>query len=172
MDAVWETARDFLSLESQRNSRAGLCLRGRDDLSEEVISWGRRAKNEILTIEDALQVAARSDVRTAAIRGTGNGRIRALAAVGLHQSGNDGRFIWLPGLFALQGICSVGDILEKSGIERVCTLDEVDLLVTDLVELDPWTRPVLRNGQATLLVEQKKRGWVILAKERIKEISS
>ena len=172
MEAVWETARDFLSLESERSSNAGLCLCQWDAVNRDVIAWGRRAKEELLTAEAAQQSAARSSVRMAAIKGLGIGVIGALAAVGLHREGNDGRFVWLPGLFELQGSCSVEDIFERSGIDRICTLEEVELPIGEAVEISPWTRPLLRNGQATLFVERKKRGWVVLNKEQLKDLSN
>jgi hypothetical protein len=172
IEGVWETARDFLSFESERGSNPGLCLSRWDNVSQDVIAWGRRAKEELLTMEDAQGVASRSRVRMAAIKGEGTGVIGALAAVGLHRQGNDGRFVWLPGLFTLQGTHSVGDIFDKSGIDRVCTLEEVELPIGDIVEVGAWVRPVLRNGQATLYVEQKKDGWVVLDKEHVKNLSS
>ncbi len=171
VEGVWETARDFLSFESERGSNAGLCLCQNESVKQEVIDWGHRAKEEVLKLEEAQQVASRSNVRAAIIKGNGTGLIGALAAVGLHREGNDGRFVWLPGLFDLQGACSVGDIFKKSGIDRVCTLEGVELPITDIVEVGAWTRPMLRNGEATLFVERKKNGWVVLDKEHVKELS-
>ncbi len=172
MDALWEFARDYLALECERHSNPGLCIGPSDGLSHEVMSWGRRAKSEVLTVEEAQQVAAKARLRLVQIAGNGSGMIGALAAVGLHHEGNDGRFIWLPGLLDLQGTCSVRDILERSAIDRVCSLEHAELPIDELVELTEWTRPLLRDGQATLYVEQKKERWAVLDKERIKELSS
>lgn len=172
MDGVWETTRDFLALESDPRSNAGLCLSRWDAVSHDVVVWGARAKKEILTLEEAQQVAVKAHVRVEGLKGSGAGVIGALAAIGLHREGNDGRFIWLPGLFGLEGTFSVGEIFERSAVDRVCTLDEVELPIRELVELGSWTRPLLRHGQATLFVEEKKRGWTVLDKEQVKELSS
>ena len=172
MEGVWETARDFLALESERHSNVGLCLSRWDAVSQELIAWGRRAKTEVLSVEDAEQLATKAHVRTAALRGNGLGLIGALAAIGLRRDGNDGRFLWLPGLLQLQGKHSVAEIFETSAIDRVCSLDEVELPMGELVEMGEWARPVLRNGQATLYVEEKKHGWFVLDKEHVKELSN
>ncbi len=171
-EGVWETTRDFLALESDPKSNTGFGMSRWEGISHDVIDWGHRAKKEVLTLEDAQGIAAKAHVRTTAVRGTGAGVIGALAAIGLHREGNDGRFLWLPGLPELQGKYSVGEIFERTAIDRVCTLDGVPLPIHDLVEIGDWTRPVLRNGQATLYVEEKKHGWAVLGKERVKELSS
>ncbi len=172
MDGVWETTRDFLVLESDPRSNPGLCLSRWEAVGHDVVTWGGRAKKEILSLEEAQQVAAKAHVRVEGLKGSGAGVIGALAAIGLHREGNDGRFIWLPGLSGLEGRFSVGEIFERSAVDRVCTLDEVELPIRELVELGSWTRPILRNGQATLYVEEKKHGWTVLGKEQVKELSS
>ncbi len=139
MEGVWETTRDFLALESAPGSNAGLCLSRWESVSHEVIVWGQRAKKEVLTLEDAQATATRAHVRFAALKGSGVGVIGALAAIGLHREGNDGRFLWLPGLPDLQGKFSVGEIFERTAIDRVCTLEGVELPIDALVEIGDWT---------------------------------
>ena len=172
LEAVWETARDFLALRSDRRSNAGMCLSEWDAVSPAVMSWGHRAKTEIVTLEEAVKVAAQAGVRCAGLKGSGAGVIGSVAAVGLHRDGNDGRFVWLPGLLELHGRYAVADILARTAIDRVCSLEHVDLPIHELVELGEWTRPVLRDGQATLYVEKKKHGWSVLDKDHVKDLSS
>ncbi len=172
MEGVWETSRDFLALESDPASNPGLCLTRWESVGHEVVEWGHRAKKQVLTLEDAQATATKAHVRSAGLRGNGAGLIGALAAIGLHREGNDGRFLWVPGLPELQGRYSVGEIFERTAIDRVCTEDGVPVPIAELVEIGEWTRPVLRNGQATLYVEQKKHGWAVLGKQRVKELSS
>ncbi len=172
MEAVWETARDFLVLRSHRHSHAGMCLGEWDSVGPDVIAWGHRAKTEIVSLEEAAKTAAKAGLRCAGLKGSGGGAIGALAAVGLHREGNDGRFVWLPGLLELRGRSTVAEIFVRSAIDRVCSLDEADLPMQELVELGGWPRPVLRNGQATLYVEEKKHGWSVLDKDHLKDLSS
>lgn len=172
MEAVWETTRDFLVLGSHRRSNAGMCLSDWDSVGPDVMTWGHRAKTEILTQEEALRVAARTGVRCTGLKGSGGGVIGALAAIGLHREGSDGRFVWLPGLLELHGRYTVAEIFARTAIDRVSSLAEVDLPIQELVEVAEWTRPVLRNGQATLFVEETKHGWSVVDKDRVKDLSS
>ncbi len=172
LEAVWETTRDFLALESAAKASTGLALARWDAVARDVIELGKRAKGEALALDDAQQAAARSRVRTTAVRGDGRGVVGAVAAIGLHREGNDGRYSWLPGLTELQGRHSINEILERTRIDRVCPLDGRELPVSTLVDMGDAARPVLRDGQATLLVEEKKHGWIALDKEQVKHLSS
>jgi hypothetical protein len=169
---VWEGSREFLKLTSAYGSDAGLCLAAWDHDHEEVLSFGQRAKSEVLTMTEALQIASRSEIRCEGLTGTGGGIIGALAGIGLHRGGNDGRFLWLPGLRELNGECLVGDLLTNGHIDRVCTLDHVELSPAECVHVGDWVRPVLRDGKSTLYVEEQNHGWHILSKEHLKNLSN
>jgi hypothetical protein len=171
-DDVWEAAREFLLRESAAGSDAGLCLAEWETILEEVRSFGRRAKTEVLTIVEAQRTAAISGVRCEGLTGTGGGIIGALAGVGLRRAGEDGRFLWLPGLRELKGAYPVAQICLAGHIDRVCTPDGADLSPETLVDVGEWVRPVLRGGQATLLVEEQNHGWYSLPKDRIKSLSN
>jgi hypothetical protein len=171
MEAVWETARDFLALEAAPHAHTGLCLSRWDAVTHDVIGLGKRAKSEVVTLEEAQQAAAKARLRFAAVKGNGNGVIGAVSAVGLHREGNDGRFLWLPGLIDLQGQHSVNEILDTTPIDSVRALDGSELPVDTLIDFPEWTRPLLRGGEATLLVEHTKRGWFALDKDHVKSLS-
>jgi hypothetical protein len=171
-DDVWEASREFLLREAAPGSDAGLCLAEWRSILEEVQSFGRRAKSEVLTISEAGRLAAISGIRCEGLTGTGGGVIGALAAIGLHRAGEDGRFLWLPGLRELQGAYPVALLCSTGHIDRVCTLDGADLSPETLVEVGEWVRPVLRGGQATLFVEEQNHAWSILSKDRIKSLSN
>jgi hypothetical protein len=147
MEAVWETARDFLRLEGAPGSDTGMCMGAWEAVTRDVIAFGHRAKTAVLTLEDAQQTASRTHLRLAGLSGSGAGVIGALAAVGLHREGNDGRFLWLPGLPGLQGRFIVSDILERARIDAFARSRMQSFL------LMPWSRwvPVrpLCDGQAT-----------------------
>ena len=171
-ESVWKASREFLLLTSADGSDVGLCLVAREDIADEVMSFGRRAKLEVLTMPQAYETASRSKIRIEGLTGTGGGVIGALAGIGLHREGNDGRFLWLPGLRELKGIYPVEDLMSKGHIERVCTLDHEELAFDVLVDIGEWVRPVLRNGKSTLYVEEQNHGWHIISKERIKSLSN
>ena len=171
-ESVWKASREFLLLTSADGSDVGLCLAAWEAVDETVISFGRRAKLEVLTMPEAHETASRSRVRSEGLTGTGGGVIGALAGIGLHRDGNDGRFLWLPGLRELKGTYPVEEVIAKGHIERVCTLDHDDLALDAVVNVGDWVRPVLRNGRSTLYVEEQNHGWHILSKDHIKDLSN
>jgi hypothetical protein len=172
IEAVWDASRAFLLQEAATGSDVGVCLAERDAILEEVKAFGRRAKAEVLTIVEALQIALVSGIQCEGLTGTGGGVIGALAGIGLHRAGEDGRFLWLPGLRELKGVSPVAQLCSTGHIDRVCTLEGADLSPETLVDVGEWVRPVLRGGQATLFVEEQNHEWYILPKDRIKSLSN
>jgi hypothetical protein len=171
-DEVWEASREFLLRESAPGSDAGLTLAQWDSINAEVLDFGRSAKLEVLTMPAAEQTASRSQIRCEGLTGTHGGIIGAVSAIGLNRAGNDGRFLWLPGLRALKGKYQVSEICSMGNIERVCTLNNFDLQSTSIVDVGEWIRPVLRDGKATLYVEENNHEWNIISKEHIKKLSN
>jgi hypothetical protein len=171
-DKVWDASREFLLFEAAIGSDVGLCLAEWETIPEEVQAFGRRAKAEVLTILQARRTASISGIRCEGLTGTGGGVIGALAAVGLHRAGNDGRFLWLPGLRELKGKYLVTDVIAKGHIERVCTMDHNELLPETMIDVGEWVRPVLLNGKSTLFVEEQNHEWHIISKDRVKSLSN
>jgi hypothetical protein len=171
-DDVWKSSREFLLRESAEGSDAGLTLAQWDSISDEVLDFGRRAKLEVLTMPAAEQTASRSQIRCEGLTGTHGGIIGAVSAIGLHRAGNDGRFLWLPGLRDLKGKYQVSEVCTMGHIDRVCTLNNFDLQSTSIVDVGDWIRPILRDGKATLFVEENNHEWHIISKEHIKKLSN
>jgi hypothetical protein len=170
-DHLWEACRDFMLREAATGSDVGLCIGAWESVAPAVQSFGGRAKTEVLTLEQAQQTASLAGLRFEGLTGTGGGVIGALAAVGLRRTGNDGRFLWLPGLRELSGRHPVKAVMARAHIDRVCTLSHFDLSQEEIVELGEWVRPVLENGMATLFVEAQEHEWHVLSKEQVKRIS-
>jgi hypothetical protein len=168
---VWDACCEYLLQAGAPGSDVGLCIAQPDKILEPVMDFGRRAKLEVLTTGEAEQIASDARIQLAGLTGTGGGIIGALAGIGLRQAGEDGRFLWLPGLRELQGEYSVAQICADAHINRVCSLDGTNLAPEALVNVGEWMRPVLRGGQATLYVERQDQGWYSLPKDRIKSIS-
>ncbi len=169
---LWLACREFLLREGAPGSDAGLCLAEWDKVTACVIAFGRRAKIVVLTMPEATQTAADAGFQLEGLTGTGGGIIGALAGVGLRYEGKDGRFLWLPGLRDLKGVYPAEEICAKGHIDRICTLDDVTLSPETLVDVGEWVRPILKNGQATLIVEEINHEWHILAKDTIKNLSN
>ena len=171
-DDVWKASREFLLRESAQGSDAGLTLAEWDSITKEVCAFAKRAKLEVLTMLEAQQTASRSQISCEGLTGTHGGIIGALSAIGLHRAGNDGRFLWLPGLRELKGKYQVNEICEQGHINRVCTVEHIDLGSREIVCLGEWNRPILRNGKATLYVEENNHEWYVISKDRIKNLSN
>lgn len=169
---IWQACCEFLLAESAQGSDAGLCLAKWESVSPQVCAYGQRAKQVVLTQLDAEQTAAANGIRLQGLTGTHGGIIGSLAGVGLHRDGNDGRFIWLPGMRELSGRLTVAEICARGSIEAVRPLSGVNLSFETLVDVGEWVRPILRGGQAILFVEEQNNEWHILSKELIKSLSN
>jgi hypothetical protein len=168
---IWEACRDFLLAESAVGSDVGLCLARWDAVSAQLRTFGLRAKQVVLTKAEAEQTALDNDIRLIGLTGTHGGIIGALAGVGLRREENDGRFLWLPGMRELSGILPVAEICEKGSIDSVRSLTGSILSFETLVNVGDWVRPILREGQAILYVEEQNNEWHILSKQQIKSLS-
>jgi hypothetical protein len=171
-EKVWLGSREYLLLSSASGSDVGLCLSTWENVTDEVIAFGGRAKAEVLTMLEARETASRSRIRCEGLTGTGGGIIGALAGIGLHRAGDDGRYLWLPGLRELNGKYSVEDVIAKGHIDCICTLEHDELSPEQIIDVGEWVRPVLRNGKSTLYVEEQNHEWHILSKEHIKDLSN
>lgn len=169
---VWEAAREFLLRESAVGSDAGLCMSQWDAVNEAVIAFGRRAKLTVLTMLEAEQTASQCGIRCEGLTGTHGGIIGALSAIGLHHAGNDGRYLWLPGMRDLKGKYQVSEIRTLGHIDRVCTLNNSELHPKSVVNVGEWMRPILRDGKSTLYVEEINHEWNIIPKDHIKRLSN
>jgi hypothetical protein len=169
---LWQACRDFLLRESAPGSDAGLCLATWNSVNACIRAFGRRAKIVVLTQLEAEQNALDYEIQLEGLTGTHGGIIGALAAVGLHREGSDGRFLWLPGLRGLSGILPAAEICARGHIDGIRPLDGTNLSPATLVNVGEWARPILHGGQAILFVEEQNNEWHILSKDRIKSLSN
>lgn len=167
--------RSFLLHHSAAGADAGLALCSWENTPSEVIDWGQRAKKEVLEKSAALEMAKRLKIPVAGLTGTGVGIIGALAAVGLYASGNDGRYLWLPGLRELCGVYTLTELLERVPFGRVETIRGRTPAFDDRIDVGDWVRPILQGGRSVLLIEEVKNhdecDWRILDKSRIEQLS-
>lgn len=117
----------YLVAESASGSDPGLCVANEVDAKcrKSLIDFGRKAKQEVLTKEDAFNCARTAQVHLSEHGGTGDGIIGALAGIGLRLSGNDGRF---------RGWLSLGKTGETMTLNSLCTHPMIDGVVTDTLE--------------------------------------
>lgn len=166
--------RAFLERESAPGSDAGLCIRSGTDVPDAVMDFGGRAKETVLTAEDAHELAEANGCHLEGVTGDHGGVIGALSAVGLRAGGVDGRFIWVQGLREMARMkLSLQSLLGKTGVDCVQTRDGHVLgEPLEQIDLGDWPRPVLRAHKAALLVEENDdlshARWRVVPKDYIK----
>lgn len=174
LEPMLEVSRAFLLRESAPGSDVGLCIIDWPRVSVAVQEFGHSAKRTVLEKSAAVQLAHSEGIHLEELTGTGGGIIGALAAVGLHSGGNDGRFLWLRNLRELEGVVTVAQLKQAVGIEAVQTLAGKELPAEARVDVGEWLRPILRAGKILLLVEANDHDnadWRIADKARIKQLS-
>ena len=176
-EALISFCRNFMLQECAPGSDGGLCIHEKAAIQPSVSEYGLRAKSEVLTQHEAINLATAHGIYLEGLTGTHDGIIGALAAIGLHKAGNDGRCIWLSGkeLRELNGIytvenltsiCSVDEIRDQSG---KLLAQEARLFVGD------WVRPVLKDHKMVIYVEKalniEDYEWIVAPKSFIKSLS-
>ncbi len=170
-----EACREFLTRESAPGSDAGLCVAEWPHVGEAIQRFGQRAKLEVVTMAEAAALVANEHAVLEGLTGDHGGVIGALAAVGLRAEGNDGRFLWLKGLRELSGVYAADQLRRAASIELIQTVGGVEVSPSDRIDVGEWVRPLLKNGQVLLLVEEDTDHvhceWRVLAKDVVKQLS-
>jgi hypothetical protein len=132
-------------------SDPGLCVT--PHVPEDVIAWGQRCQQQLVTRTDAEALAKRHELHLEGLGGTSGGMIGALAAVGLAASRNDGRVVvhgdWPDDL---SGRTPIGKLYERGILVR--EFGRGATVTAGQIDVGKRLRPNLRNGQIVLFVEQ------------------
>jgi hypothetical protein len=174
LTSLLDFARMTLKSSCAPGSNVGISLAEPTVVDGEIQDFGRTAKLEVLSVDPAQALADQKAIHLEGINGNGEGVIGARAAIGLHASGDDGRFIWLPKLRELDGIYTVDELTNLIGVE-IKTAAGDTLPPTASIGASDWMRPIMRDGRAILLAEQENQdgeiSWRFADKPTIKAIS-
>ena len=148
----------FLDQECAPGSDPGLCVvcLNRLEPASELIDFGQRAKQEVIAVQEAFDLARRLEVHLSEHGGTGQGVIGALAGAGLRLGGNDGRMrgaLQFGGRKALR----VAELLTHPDIDQVRCIDGGAPHTDDMVVIGEKPKTVLLDGASVLLVSALKR---------------
>jgi len=175
LENIIDYAAGFLSRESATGSDPGLCVVSLDRLERcaDLIAFGRRAKEEVLSKEDAYALARQSGVHLSEHGGSGQGVIGALAGAGLRIWGNDGRLKGCLSVAARSGRISVAELRAHEDVDEVRSIDGSELSGSELVRLGDKVKTVLLEGRAVLLIEPLAGSddgvaWQSCSKQRLK----
>ena len=169
--------RDFLLEVAADGSDAGLCIACCDNIHDDIINWGNRAKREVLTKKEAHQIAENNVIYLEGLTGDKIGVIGSLAAIGLHFNGNDGRYLWIAGkeMREIQGIYTVSELKNISTINDVLTKENYNFVAdSDTVFIEDWLRPILKDHKAVIIVEKSITSdydWKALCKIDVKSLT-
>lgn len=168
-------ASDFLVSESAEGSDPGLCVVVVDQLisPELLINFGRKAKELVLTKEEAYELANKMGIHLSEHGGTGQGIIGALAGAGLRLTGNDGRFKGKHKINAVNNVATVSEIYTQADIDLVKSLDGFILSELESVRLGEKVKSVLLEEKSVLLVTPTHEDsdgvkWEICSRQQLK----
>ena len=162
----------YLTRHSALGSDPGLCIvpQLRPEAQAALISFGLRAKKEVLTKGEAYAMAGDIGAHLSEHGGTGGGVIGALAGIGLRLWGHDGRYRgWFH--FGRQGqIMTAAELMEHQAVEDIRTPDAEAVGPEALVALTDQMKTIRMNGKSTLLVRPANSEGVhaVFAKEELK----
>ena len=131
-------------------SDPGLCVTAA--VPDAIAEFGRRCQRELVSQQEARDLAARHRVHLEGLGGTEGGVIGALAAVGLAAGGNDGRVVhigaWPDNLAGPQDLAT----LHARGVE-VRSLQTGQPVTSGPVDVGKHLRPNYRQSRTVLFVQ-------------------
>jgi tRNA(Ile2) C34 agmatinyltransferase TiaS len=152
--ALLERVRALMLADFQPGSDPGLCVAR--DVPATITEFGQLAQRQVVTQQEARELAAVHDIALIGLGGDEDGVIGALAAVGLAASGDDGRYVLVGRSRELGGLQPVSALLD-AGIAAVQTLDGQPV-AEGMVQSDKL-RPARRGGRPVAVVEWAGECW-------------
>jgi hypothetical protein len=148
---LFETAKPLADLQApcarylkdnfQVGSDPGLCLCEYEQINQSIIDYGRLAQNDYIEKDQAIRLAASTNISLTALGGTNEGIIGALAAVALSAGGNDGRYVQLRGIKEIDGLVTVAQLREATDIASIVDDNGLEIDDNETVDSLGWIRP-------------------------------
>lgn len=150
-----QRCREHMLADFVEGSDPGLCVAER--IPDDVVRFGLRCQSELVSQEEAHEVARRHGLLLEGLGGTCGGVIGALAAVGLAATGNDGRVVqlaqWPDDLTGTQPV----EQLHERNVAVFCR-ENGEKIDTGSVDVGKRLRPNRRDGGNVLFVERVDSG--------------
>ena len=166
--ALLEMAGQYLERNCAPGSDPGLCVFHCGEPAEELMAFGRRAQNEVLTKADAYAAAACYPGRVFLSEhgGSGDGVIGALAGVGLRLTGSDGRIKGKIKPEQPGEIMTAGEFCRRYGVDRLRSDDGEVAATEDMVRFDSVSKAILLDDLITLPADRKDGFWIPRPKKK------
>jgi tRNA(Ile2) C34 agmatinyltransferase TiaS len=156
LGTLFERVKAMMMSDFIKGSDPGLCI-AKTPISRQISDFGRRAKDELMTQEEARRLAGEHNILLEGLGGSQDGVIGALSAVGLAAEGEDGRYLLVGNARDLTGLQTVDAVL-STGIVAIRTED--GLPVRSGLILADKLRPARRGAQPILVVEWAENHWL------------
>ena len=151
LDELIASLRDVVRERAVDGSDAGLCVARY--VPQAIGAYGRRCQAELVTQQEAYDLASCWNIHLEGLGGTNDGVIGALAAVGLVAGGNDGRVVqigdWPDDLSGSQAI----SVLQERHV-RVRCLDSDSSVESGTIDVGKHLRPNYREGRIVLFARR------------------
>lgn len=154
-------AAEFLKNTSAPGSDPGLCVAAKECIKniDNLMDFGFKAKEVVLSKEQAYKTAEDCGIHLSEHGGTGQGIIGALAAIALRMTGNDGRFQGRIQLKETGESMQVGEIISITEIEEIQSIDGHALADDEIIIIGEKIKTVLLENKRKLLVYREEDGW-------------
>ncbi len=156
LDELLDYATEWVAAHCCSGSRPGLCQGTAEALT--AVTLGRSAQHRLVTMQEARQAAEAAGVVLRSVAGDGHGIIGALAAAALAGSGNDGRFVEVGQVRALQGPVSILQA-HDAGIAQVRQVGGKAVTDGEIIAAN-GLRPALCEGKSVLFVMREGSHWL------------
>ncbi|MBS7526284.1 hypothetical protein KHM83_06315 [Fusibacter paucivorans] len=170
MRLIQDIGIDIIRKFRAAGSDPGFCMIGNPTINEKnmLIHYGQRATTEVLTKQEAYDLAYYLGIHLSEHGGTGDGIIGAMAGIGLRLSGNHGEAKGLLKRVENQRF-TVKALQADYDIEVTeTTMGKVVPENAEILIYQP-TKVILKDHRFTLLVDETPQGYVALDKRVIRQ---
>ena len=168
-EKVLNFALHLITSKCAKSSEPGLAAVFKDEITDRsrLIEFGKSAKEKLITIEKACEMAKQQNIFLKSIKPNAHGVIGALAGIGLRLSGNDGK---VRGKFKPNAQkLSVNELLSLPYIKAVMDESFKPLANDEMINLNEAIKPIFWDHKPTLLVRKEASGFRNLGVKELRE---
>lgn len=177
LNEIIDTSKDFLEKNHAEGSDPGLCIVKTSNLNqvEKLIEFGFKAKNIVIQMEEAYELAKKLNIHLSAHGGSGEGIIGALAGAGLRLSGNDGKYRKTVPIDINGEDMSVNVLIKQANIDCVCDIDGNIVDKSNYIYIRDRIKKVIKDRKTVLLVKKiridNEEIWTNYTVQELKELN-
>ncbi len=153
-DSVQEKCHEFFEKEAVGENSMSLFMIPFDPKSKDLGKWARKAKQKKPAKKDRESIVEQLEFTMLLNRGEEEILTASVIATGLRAGGNDGYFIWLPGLDRIKsGIYSVGELTGLLQPDKIVGMDNKKVPESNRIFVSGRIYPVLKSEKKLIYVE-------------------